>query len=105
MMVTIMQGDAYPLRFKITSDEEPININDVEIVEIIIGNVIRKYPDYIFYDVRNDKFVFTLTQEMTFNLAGTQKMQVRVKFKNSGWVIGEQMEDLHVIPSKSKEIL
>jgi hypothetical protein len=104
-MVVIMQGDEYPLRFKITSDEEPINIDDVEIVEIVIGNVKRKYPDYIYFDKINDEFVFNITQEMTFALAGAQDMQVRIKFKNSGWVFGEKMEKLQVVPSNSKEVL
>lgn len=104
-MATIMQGDEYPLRFNITADDEPIDMNSVEIVEIAIGNVVRKYPDNIFYDTTTGEFILTLTQEMTFNLAGAQKMQVRVKFKNSGWVVGEPMELLHVTPSTSKEIL
>lgn len=105
MMVIIMQGDEYPLRFKITSDEEPININDVEIVEIVIGNVKRRYPDYIYFDEVNGEFIFNLTQEMTFALVGAQDMQVRIKFKNSGWVFGEKMEKLQVVPSNSKEVL
>lgn len=104
-MATIMQGDEYPLRFKITADEEPIDLNDIEIVEIIIGNINKRYPDYIYYDSAAGDFVFKLTQDMTFKLAGSQEMQVRVKFKNSGWVFGEKMEKLQVVPSSSKEIL
>lgn len=104
-MATIMQGDEHPLRFKITADDEPIDLNDIEIVEIVIGNINKRYPDYIYYDSAAGDFVFKLTQDMTFGLAGSQEMQVRVKFKNSGWVFGEKMEKLQVVPSNSKEIL
>ena len=104
-MATIMQGDEYPLRFKITADDEPIDLNDIEIVEIVIGDIRKRYPDYIYYDNSAGDFVFKLTQDMTFGLAGSQNMQVRVKFKKSGWVFGEKMEKLQVVPSNSKEIL
>lgn len=104
-MATIMQGDEYPLRFKITADNELIDLNDIEIVEIVIGKIKKRYPDYIYYDSDAGDFVFKLTQDMTFRLAGSQEMQVRVKFKKSGWVFGERMEKLQVVPSNSKEIL
>ena len=42
---------------------------------------------------------------MTFALVGAQDMQVRIKFKNNGWVFGEKMEKLQVVPSSSKEVL
>ena len=104
-MATIMQGDEYPLHFKITADEEPIDIDEVEIVEIVIGKIKKRYPDYIYHDSVTGNFVFKLTQDMTFGLAGSQEMQVRVMFKNSGWVFGEKMGKLQVVPSNSKEIL
>ena len=104
-MATIMQGDEYPLRFKITADEEPIDPNELEAVEIVIGNIKQKYPDYIYYDTVAGDFVFLLSQDMTFKLAGNQEMQGRVKFIYSGWVFGEKMGKLQVVPSNSKEIL
>lgn len=105
MATIIMQGDEYPLRFEITADNQPLDINNIEIVEIAIGNVVRRYPDNIYYNSATGEFVLNLTQETTFNFTGWQELQVRVKFKNTGWVIGEKMEKIQVRPSNSKEIL
>ena len=103
--VTIMQGDEYPLRIKITQEGQPLDVENIEIVEIAIGQIRRKYPNTVYYDSTSGEFIVQLTQEETFKFDGSQKMQIRVKFKDSQYVVGEELPVLSVKTSTSKEVL
>ena len=106
-MIHIMQGDAYPIDFELIGpDGEPLTDEDVEIVELMIGSVIKKYPETVQYDPGGRQFVFDLTQEDSFSLCeGTHGVQARVKR------VGNTVEGWHecgkvvVSASGSQEIL
>ena len=103
-MTRIMQGDEYPIYFAVTKDELPVNINEVEVVEVTIGNLKKKYPETITYDKTTGNFSIYLTQKETFGFSGEQEMKVRVKFVDNN-VIGTDVVKIEVTPSTSKEIL
>lgn len=102
----IKQGDQYLIPISITSDGEPLDIENVEIVEIALGNLIKKYPTEISYDSEEEIFMFPVLQTETFAFrSGLIKMDVRVKFTN-GTVIGlPQIQTIPVPSALSGEVL
>lgn len=106
-MIHIMQGDAYPIDFELLGpDGETLTDEDVEIVELMIGTVLKKYPTDVTYDAVTHQFVFKLSQQDSFSLAaGTHAVQARVKR------VGDTVEGWHecsqvvVCPSASQAIL
>lgn len=104
MAKEIMQGDEYPISFKIKMHGKPIDINTIEMVEFVIGEMVKKYPDIVYYDADSSKFKVFLSQEETFAISKSIPVQVRVKF-NSGDVVGEDLGTINIIKSLSKEVL
>ena len=102
----IKQGDQYYIPITITSDGNLLNINDVETVEIAIGNLIKKYPDTIYYDDTENCFLFPVSQNETFAFrAGNVKMDLRVKFKNQTVVGLQKLQNISVPNAISGEVL
>ena len=81
-----MQGDAFylPLRGK------GFALEDVELIEFVIGSLRKIYPGDVLYDTENALFLFPLTQEETSRLAGPMMGQARIKFQNAQGVIGTE---------------
>lgn len=104
MALTLMQGDEYPISFKIKMQGKPVDINTIELVEFVIGDMVKKYPDTAYYDSDSSKFKVFLTQEETFAINKPLPVQVRVKF-NSGDVVGDDLGSVNIIKSLSKEVL
>jgi len=101
-MKSIMQGDAYSIPVRIKSGDVEITPEMVEAVEIVIGSIIKTYPNEISYA---DCWSFPLTQQETFQLMPSlQPMQIRVKF-NSGDVVGFDCGCISINDSKSKVVL
>ncbi len=99
----MVQGDAYDLVFSIDSNDEPLDISLIESVEVTLPRISKLYPDEITYS--KGLFYLPLSQKETFWLPERCPIQIRVKFKGSGHVIGsnEQMIDVH--RSLSKRVL
>ncbi len=101
-MKNIMQGDAYSIPVCIKYGDVEITPEMVKTVEIVIGDLIKTYPDEISY---SDYWYFPLTQKDTFQLVPSlQPMQIRVKF-NSGEVVGFDCGCISINNSKSKAVL
>lgn len=102
----IKQGDAYNLKIKISDSNYKLNIDDVETVEIFIGDMIKTYPGVVTYDEEEDVFLFPLTQSESFMFkpGKTVTFDLRVKF-TSGDVTGIQPQKIDVIKSMSKAVL
>lgn len=102
--MTIMQGDEYPISFKIKMHGKPVDINTIEMIEFVIGSMTKKYPDTVYYDTDSSKFKVFLSQEETFAITTPIPVQVRVKF-NSGDVVGRNLGNVNITKSLSKEVL
>lgn len=99
----MVQGDAYDLAFSIDADDEPLDISAIEYVEVTLPRINKLYPDEIRYS--NGLFYLPLNQKETFQLPERCPMQIRVKFKGSGNVIGSDMQIIDVHRSMSKKVL
>ena len=111
----IKQGDAYNLEVKVTNSNYQLNLDDVDKVEIFIGDMIKTYfigdmiktyPGDVTYDEEKEVFLFPLSQgeSFMFKPGKTVTYDVRVRFK-SGEVTGTQPQKVDVIRSMSKAVL
>lgn len=98
----MVQGDAYNIDLTIKNNGKPIDISNVETVEVSLLYLQKTYPAEITYS--DGKFHFPITQQETFKLPKICKMQVRVKFR-SGDVIGSAIQQIDVEHSLSKVVL
>ena len=79
-----MQGDAY----YIPLSGSGFTLNEVELIEFVIGQLRKTYPDEVGYDEDNALFLFPLAQQETYLLSGPVMGQARIKFKNAQGVLG-----------------
>ena len=80
--VSMMQGDSWPLKIRLTYGGQPLKTEDVAVVEVSVDDLIKTWPTGgVDYDSATGLFAFWPTQEESFNLRGQAKVQVRVKFK------------------------
>ena len=87
----------------LTKDGLPINVEEVEMVEISFDDLIKKYPSSdVSYE--NGRFLVHLTQEETQQFDDAVSVQVRVKF-NNGDVPLSKIKTMPVRQSLSKEVL
>jgi len=103
-MIRIMQGDQYAIPVDIRSHNgSPVEISQVECIEISIGEITKKYPGEVTRE--GGRWLFPITQEESASLTEcSQIAQVRVKF-TSGDVVGTRTGLFLVENSQSKEVL
>ena len=106
---TIMQGDDYSISFTITDESDNlINLEEVERIQFVVGNLIKYYNSdgsgEVTYLQEEGIFSFPITQEESFNMAGEQECQIRIKF-TSGRIVGKIIGELDIQLSNAKEIL
>ena len=99
----MVQGDAYDLAFSIDADDEPLDICANESVEVTLPRINKHYPDEITYS--KGIFYLPLSQKETFWLPERCPIQIRVKFRGSGHVIGSDEQIIDVHRSLSKRVL
>ena len=105
MIEPIMQGDAYDIPIIIKVDGEAVTDQTATVVEVCIGDVVKKTPD-VNYSADAGAWVIRLTQADTFAMpVGMIGCQTRVKLANSDDVIGCQLPPVPVTRSKSREVL
>ena len=82
----LLQGNTYRMFVKLKINCEPINIEDINIVQFVIGNLEKYYrkdeESEVIYDEEGKQFIITLTQEETYSLKDDELCQFRVKFTN-----------------------
>lgn len=103
----MMQGDSYGIEAKLFFvDGKPIDNYEVKNVEIVIGSLRKTSRDNeVYYDPDLESWIFPIKQEESFEFpVGRLKAQVRVVWPN-GDVEGAELEDVHVIESRSKTVL
>lgn len=104
--ISMMQGDSWPLEIKIKFGGEPIDTSTVELVEISIDELVKKWPDGgVEYSEEKRVFAICPTQEESFNMRGQKRLQARVKLKESGAVVGIDFGTVEITESLSKEVL
>ena len=79
-----MQGDAFYLPLRGTG----FAVEDVALIEFVIGPLRKTYPGEVGYDEGNELFLFPLSQQETYPLSGPIMGQARVKFKDTQGVLG-----------------
>ena len=89
----MVQGDAYSIDVNISLQGKPVDISDIELVEITLINRAKVYPGEVTYS--DGAFHYPVTQ---------CSMQVRVKF-TSGDVIGSDVQKINVQRVLSKVVL
>lgn len=86
-MANIKRGDAYLVPIALTLDGEPLTLDGVDLVEIIVGSLRKTYPGDVLWDEEAGKFLFPVEQAETFAMKTSVAYDVRVKF-SGGVVIG-----------------
>lgn len=102
--IAMMAGDSWPLRFEIKVNGEPIDVQDVELIEFTVDELTKTYPAEVSYRNAERAFIFPLTQEETQCLSGEVKAQGRVKF-STGEVIGVDFGRIKVARALSKAVI
>lgn len=104
--MTIMQGDAYYLPFKLLVDDTEVVPANVETIEFSLGNLLKYYPGDVEY--RDEYYQLYLSQQETFKLSpkSSLKVIVRIKFPGSPDVVrGTLADPINVEASTSREVL
>ena len=97
------QGDSYSIDITIENEGKPLDISEIELVEITLLNLTKTYPEEVSFS--DGAFHFPLSQEETMRLVPPLcPMQVRVKF-TSGDVIGSEIQKIDVQRVLSKAVL
>ena len=112
----LQEGNTYLLEIPLTVDGDPIEIEEVQLVEFMFDDVRKIYGSYeedgttktgdVTYDTDEKKFYVPLSQEETFHLTSEKiiEYQARVKF-NDGSVSGTFVKEGYIQKSLSKEVL
>lgn len=102
----IMQGDDLFLIFEIMLDNEIGSPQNIDVLEIKVGNLVKYYgakENSVLWNEEHKIFLFPLSQEETFLFKGPQEIQIRLKNESGVWgkVVGRKLIQF----SSSKEIL
>lgn len=100
-----MQGDAYEIEVTLLDlDDNVIDAEQVEDVEIVLGNIRKQYADGgLTY--RGEAWIYPLSQSETLALSAlAYPFQARVKFVG-GEVVGAFIDTVYVKRSGSKRVL
>ena len=103
----IMQGDAYIIKFKLLSEGQPININQISRIEFCVANLKKYYgqeSDAVTYNDNDKSFYFPVLQSESLLMEGPQHIQVRVKDINNN-VVGKIYGNILIQFSDSEVIL
>jgi hypothetical protein len=99
----IMQGDAYPIKFKTTS----FTVDEITSIEFTIGRIIKTYNSdgsgAVTYDSADQTYNFPITQSETFLMGTKQPVQLRVV--KDGCVYGIDLGVIALVDSLSKNFL
>lgn len=99
----IMQGDAYPIKFKTTS----FTYDEITSMEISIGRLTKFYSSdgsgAVTYNSNDQTFDFPITQTESFLMGTKQPVQLRVV--KDGCVYGVDLGVIALVDSLSKNFL
>lgn len=105
--ITVMQGDQYPINFRITRAGTQITPEDVADVEVSFsGDIIKYYSDGgVTYS--DGWWHFDVTEKETFALPPrTYEIQARVKFVgDEEWIRGGILGTAEVVWNTSKKAM
>ncbi|MGM9589407.1 MAG: hypothetical protein ACI3V0_04440 [Faecousia sp.] len=111
MILTIMQGDSYPVFINMTQDGTILVPDMIDNLEIHVGSDLRfAFSDgTIHFDENTKRWYIWPTQEQTFALSpGVHKIEMRVKYHNQNTtnVKGTTITDkIKINEATSREVL
>ena len=77
-ITVIRQGAQYYLPIEIMIDEEVTSPDNVDDIQIQVGNLIKQYSDGSL-EYNDGKWLFALRQDFTMSLLGSVKLQASIK--------------------------
>lgn len=99
------QGNQFYLELQILDEkDELLNISSVNKIQFNIGEFTKIYgenKDEVTYDYENNVFKIWFTEEETFKMVGTVKIDVRILFKNDV-ILGSKIESIYFYESLKK---
>lgn len=102
------QGNQFYLTIQLEdSTGNLLDINTVEKVQFIVGNLTKTYDKSnkdVTYDVENSCFKIWLTEEETFNFEKAIKIDARILFTNNT-IGGTYIESIYWYDALKKEVL
>lgn len=102
----MMQGDSWPLEFKLKLNGQVLSAETVEKVELSVDGLHKIWPNGgLEHNPETGAFAFWPTQEESFALRGQINVQARAKLKDRGMLIGFDLGTIQMINSQSKEVL
>lgn len=106
----IMQGDSYPLYFRLKLDGSILTPDMVSEMEICVGECMRKLytKGEVVYEENAGRWYIWPTQAETLSLTpGPYHVVVRIKFKNANMkeVHGRAIGKLFIADTFSKEVI
>ena len=102
--MVIRQGDQYNIVLKIEVNGNPINMENIELIEFTIGTLSKNWPLEVKYNEVDKEFYFPVIQEETFKMNNIEKYQVRIKY-NDSTVVGSPINKIDINASLSKNII
>lgn len=98
------QGNQFYLCVQILDkDNNVLDINNISKVRFLFNDLVKEYPsEDVVYD--NSNFKIWLTQEETFSMKDSVKLEIRVKFTDDT-ILGTIVENKTVYPSIDKVII
>lgn len=83
-MITIIQGESYPINVTINYGGKPLTPEKVADIMICLGNVRKKYSDdTLDFNESTNKWVFYPTQDETLGIPpGFHKIWIHIKAKD-----------------------
>lgn len=76
----IIQGDQYPLKFKVTNGDMVITPNNISGIKMKFGGKTYTYPSSMSYDTASKMWVIQLTQTNSIAMNGCIDGEVQVNF-------------------------
>lgn len=102
--MAVRKGDQYNIVLKIEQGGNALDLTHVELIEFVIANMTKIYPQDVKYDEETKQFLFPVSQQETFELPQKAEYQVRIKFDDNT-VIGSPINSIIVGNVLSKNIL
>ena len=101
--IEIIQGDQYPLPFRITHRGQPLSPDTISTLEITIGTLNKSLLSDA-YDQESQMWSFPLTHAETLTMpVGLAAVELCVTFPG-GDIVNAQAPSVYIVESKAKEV-
>ena len=102
--MAIRQGDQYNIVLKIEVNGNPINMENIELIEFTVGNLSKKWPLEVIFNETDKEFYFPVSQDETFQFENYEQYQVRIKYSDNT-VVGSPINKISINDCLSRNII